>query len=145
MKCCLCLRKDNPDEDIYSLELKDDILYVAGNFSDLDGAGFPPREYLASFNINTGVTTTWAPVFNNEVDALVILGNTLYVGGNFGTVDTQSRSKVAAYDLSTMLLTSWNPHLENGRSNNYVWDGLVSQDNLGDMEDGQITSPTANN
>ncbi len=38
-------------------------------------------------------------------------GTTLYVGGDFTTVDGQSRNHLAAFDTATGALTSWNPNV----------------------------------
>jgi hypothetical protein len=43
------------------------------------------------------------------VSALCAAGGTLFVGGSFDQVGTESRHNAAAFDLSTRALSAWNP------------------------------------
>src|SRR5438552_17162260 len=59
--------------------------------------------------------TTWRPGANGGVvNALLVNGSTVYVGGFFGTVGGQSRTDIAALDAVTGQATYWNPGA-NGR------------------------------
>ncbi len=48
------------------------------------------------------------------MQALTVNGDTLYAGGSFTTVSGQSRRRVAAFDLNSNTLNSWNPNITNG-------------------------------
>jgi hypothetical protein len=48
------------------------------------------------------------------VDAIVVSGSTVYVGGGFTSIGGQSRNNIAALDASTALATAWNPNSDNG-------------------------------
>jgi hypothetical protein len=43
------------------------------------------------------------------VQALAVSGSTVYVGGQFNSIGGQSRSNIAALDVTTGLVTAWNP------------------------------------
>ena len=47
---------------------------------------------------------------NGRVNAVAYLGNTLYLGGSFTSVDGQTRNRLAACDAATGNLLSWNPN-----------------------------------
>lgn len=51
---------------------------------------------------------------NGSVYAIVAVGNTIYIGGEFSSVGGQSRSNVAAIDATTGRVTSWNPGANRG-------------------------------
>lgn len=87
--------------NVFALHVTDDAVYVGGNFSYVNGA---PREGLALVD-----TTTGAPlgdVFDlarpqgASVLALAAAGPTLYVGGQYDTINGQPRSNLAAIDLA---------------------------------------------
>ena len=46
---------------------------------------------------------------NDRVYAIVQVGRTIYIGGEFTAVDGQPRNHLAAIDASTGALTAWNP------------------------------------
>ncbi len=46
---------------------------------------------------------------NGRVHAVVQVGGTIYIGGDFTAVDGTARNHLAAIDASTGALTSWNP------------------------------------
>jgi PKD repeat protein len=90
-------------------------VYVGGSFTSARPAGSPlgtnesPRSNFLAYNLTTGaLDTTFAPAFNQQVKTLAVSPDqkTLYVGGDFTTADGKSRSRVAAYDLSTGTLIS---------------------------------------
>jgi hypothetical protein len=57
----------------------------------------------------TGKATAWNPGANDEVVALVVSGQTVYVGGFFGSIGGQARHRIAAVDARTGKATAWNP------------------------------------
>jgi signal peptidase I len=67
---------------------------------------------------------------NGTIYAEVISSNTLYVGGDFTAVDGTTRNRLAAFDLNSNTLTSWNPNVNNNvyslavdATNNLVYAG----------------------
>ena len=76
-----------------------------------------------SYDVTTGVMTSWAPVLNNQVYALAVSpdGSRLYVGGQFTTVNGVTRSRIAAFDTATgTLVASFAPKV------NYIVKSLVA-------------------
>ena len=96
----------------------DDMFIVGGSFSEIynnDGASLP-RSNLAALNRYTGEPLSFAPEFDGDVWAFALSpdNETLYVGGAFLTVDGASRSRIAAFDIQTGVLTNFEtPSLNN--------------------------------
>lgn len=89
--------------------LRDSTGIVGGEFSQIGGQA---RAGLAEINLRTGVVTPWNPSPGPRyaaVWAMSILGDTLYVGGEFDTLSGQPRRCLAAFHLSTGELASWDP------------------------------------
>lgn len=83
--------------------------YVGGNFSTLATTG-QPRQHL----VHIAPSGELDPSFNASspdgiVHTLALSGTTLYVGGEFGTIGGQSRSRIAALDATTGVATTWSP------------------------------------
>jgi hypothetical protein len=84
-------------------------VYVGGSFSAARPAGAAPgtstvkRSNLMAFDIETGVMTGFAPILNGQVRSLAASpdGKRLYAVGEFTTVDTYGRSRIAAFDTAT--------------------------------------------
>jgi hypothetical protein len=85
--------------------------YLGGGFSTVDGI---PRPYLAHARADGSFDATFAPVLDGVVRALARAGNVLYVAGDFATVNGVSRSRGAAFDVSSGALLAWNPILGGG-------------------------------
>lgn len=77
--------------------------YLAGQFTSLtdrDGST-KARNRLAAVDTTTCSLTSWAPNANGEVLAMAVSGSTLYVGGDFTTVNGQSSPRLAALDTGS--------------------------------------------
>lgn len=75
-------------------------IYASGNFLQ---AGSLTRNGFVEMDLNTAQPTTWNPSFGagaGEVQTLAVQGNSLYVGGDFTTVNASSISRLAKIDLS---------------------------------------------
>ncbi len=55
----------------------------------------------------------WAPQCGT-VESMCVLGDRLYIGGAFGSVNGSPRPHVAAFDLATLELLDWSPSVEGG-------------------------------
>src|SRR3954453_10374615 len=82
-------------------------VYVGGSFTSARPAGAPagtnetPRYSLLAYDIRTGeLIPSFAPTLNGQVLAVAASpdGSRIYVGGDFTTVDGQTRKRVAAFD-----------------------------------------------
>lgn len=90
-----------------ALALSGGVLYIGGQFSQVDGQ---TQADLAAVNATTGsLETSFAPTIAGstatntplgQVNALAISGTTLYVGGDFQTVNGQAQADLAAVSTS---------------------------------------------
>ena len=80
-------------------------VYAGGLFTQL---GLSGRNYIGAVDGGTGLATAWQPITNSWVQCLAVAGSTIYVGGNFTFMGGQSRTRIAALDLSGTA-TGWDP------------------------------------
>jgi uncharacterized repeat protein (TIGR01451 family) len=84
----------------------EDILYVAGAFSSVGGQ---QRYRLAAINLKTGQTTDWKPDINTAqlgwVEALTVIGNTVYAGGIYYN-GNEFTGRIVAFDKQDGTLTT---------------------------------------
>ena len=114
-----------PDGPVTALLLRDQTLYVGGDFFGLNGE---ERWRLAAVDRTTGILTTWNPKLGNAnlVDALASSDAVVYVGGVFELVNAvvipgtglrgEGRRNLAAVDATTGVVTPWNPNVFNGEA-----------------------------
>lgn len=87
-------------------------LFVGGTFSQLGGAAI---SRLGAVDASSGVAdTSFKPEPTSSVAppwvaALDVVGNVLYVGGNFSQIASADRNRVAALDATSGSALSWNP------------------------------------
>lgn len=93
---------------VYSLAISGTTLYVAGQFTTLDGQSRPK---LGAIDTTTRNVLSFTPSPNNFVYTLTVSGTTLYVGGAFTTIGGQPRNRLAAFDTTTNAVTSWDPNV----------------------------------
>ena len=93
-------------------------VFLGGEFTKVRPSGAAAgtsettRTYLAAATAATGaLDTTFNHTLNGIVRALALSpdAKTLYVGGDFTTVDGATRNRLAAFDVATGALTSWAP------------------------------------
>jgi PKD repeat protein len=94
------------DGVVWSQAIGDDVVYAGGDFANARPAGTGvqanvPRANLVAYDIATGEMTDFAPSFNQQIRAVAVAGDRLYVGGEFTSVDGEPRSRLAAFDLTT--------------------------------------------
>src|SRR5262245_31819953 len=74
--------------------------YVGGSFSQVssyNGSSTVARGNLAAFDLKTGnLVSTFRADTNGRVRALAVSGSTLYIGGEFTTVNGVARTRLAA-------------------------------------------------
>lgn len=58
-----------------------------------------------------GVMSDWNPVISGEIHTMLILGDTLYIGGDFENINGVSRNYLASFDISTGNITDWDPEI----------------------------------
>ncbi|MBI5170563.1 MAG: T9SS type A sorting domain-containing protein [Candidatus Eisenbacteria bacterium] len=79
--------------------------FVGGSFSRINGA---TRQNLAHFRAD-GTLDGWAPNPSAPVRALLRMNGRLYVGGDFLVIASLGRQRLAAFDIASLALLSWNP------------------------------------
>lgn len=96
---------DRVDGVGWAVSLTPSRIYLGGTFTTVRSPGGQSRgswANLAAFDRNTGaVITGFRADTNGIVRTLAVSGNTLYLGGDFTTVNGQPRARVAAVDLDT--------------------------------------------
>ncbi|MCW2527231.1 MAG: hypothetical protein JWM76_2091 [Pseudonocardiales bacterium] len=94
---------------VWSETTVDSTVYAAGNFNTArpsgvaeGGAGEVARGGLVAFDITTGVMTSWNHNLNGAGRFITVSPDksTLYLAGDFTTVDGQARPHIAAFDLT---------------------------------------------
>ena len=88
-------------------------MFVGGNFTEVfsESGGSLPRRHLAGIDRTTGEPTGFAPTLDGTVYALALSPDesTLYVGGAFRMAEGEQRKYVAAYDVTSGMLTDFDP------------------------------------
>lgn len=90
-----------------------EVTYLGGDFFTF-GGGATARIGVAKISEDGSLDTTWTPVLDEAVFAMVLDGGTLYIGGRFTTVNGSGRAGLAAIDAATGSLLSWNPGVSGG-------------------------------
>ncbi len=96
----------NPNNGVYGIAVRDTIVFIGGNFGGLNIPAVS-RSGLASVSSNTGLVTDWyttvsggyapSPYFASVVYGLNLYNDTtLYVWGNFQSIDANTRWGLAA-------------------------------------------------
>lgn len=100
--------------DCIAVSSTGDTIFVGGEFHFTGNGSFStPRNGLAAYHKN-GTLLEWNPDPGSYIFSLVIKDTILYVGGNFGNISGTSRNRLAAFSLSDMSLTAWNPNVNSG-------------------------------
>jgi len=115
---------DNADTQVYALALNAGILYVGGDFIEIN---YQWRPGIAALNAATGSLTSWTPdVFISDfVEGIAVSGGIVYVWGSFAGTGCGERRSVAAIDATTGLFTSWDPNPDGPVYALAVSDGIV--------------------
>jgi hypothetical protein len=83
-------------------------VFVAG---DIYGINWNEYNGLAIIDESTGEfwPHTLSLAVGEDIEAMVVIDNTMYVGGNFDAINGVSRKNLAAIDLTTGTILPWNP------------------------------------
>ncbi|MFA6469875.1 MAG: T9SS type A sorting domain-containing protein [Bacteroidota bacterium] len=103
--------------DCITVSPTEDTIFIGGEFTHSgNGAFSSTRSGIAAYDKN-GNLLGWNPSPGGiYVFALTVHNNTLYAGGNFSSLNGQTRNGLASFSLSSMAITSWNPNV-NGTVN----------------------------
>lgn len=91
-------------EEIYSLDILGDTLFVAGSFSNISGLSITG---LAAVSRKTGNAFAWDVKANNSVRDVQVYGQKLYVSGSFSSIGGRNLS-TAEIQLKTATATQLN-------------------------------------
>jgi hypothetical protein len=103
-----------PDGTVRAIAVLGQRVYLGGSFTQVSTSGSPVnRSNAAAVDLSDGYDAGWDPSPDNTVYALATSGSTVYLGGSFLNVNSDSvpvaRDRAAAVDYSTGLATDWNP------------------------------------
>ena len=104
---------------VWALAYARGVVYASGDFTSVRppgaaaGTGEVARNHLAAFDASTGALLSFDHSLSAKAFVMVPSadGSTLYIGGDFSTIDGVSRPKLAAFDTATGNLTSWAPRV----------------------------------
>jgi hypothetical protein len=101
---------------IYSLLVHAGKIYVGGGFSLINSS--QPVNSLVRFDISAQTLEAWPTGYTGPNNTVLALDfdpnqNRVIVGGNFTSASGSGRSRVAAYDVTTGNLNSFNPNPNN--------------------------------
>jgi hypothetical protein len=102
----------NANSSVRGLAAGASVLYVGGQFTTIGGQA---RNRIAALNFATGAADpAWNPNANSLVMTLWFdpLASLVYAGGQFTSIDGQTRNRIAALDASSGHATAWRPERE---------------------------------
>ncbi|WKZ65792.1 MAG: delta-60 repeat domain-containing protein [Flavobacteriales bacterium] len=87
----------NPDSQVSGVGAHASGIYAGGYFTSIGGGS---RWFLGSVGTYDGLASPWNPeASNGGVEALLVSGDRLFVGGRFGFMGLQPRAGIAAFTL----------------------------------------------
>ncbi len=108
---------------VYAMAAADNVVYLGGDFDQVRppgaaaGTNQTARSRIAAFNATTGaLIASWNHPVNGSIRSMALSPDkgTLYIGGDFTTVDGVARNRAAAISLAgNGSLTAWNPSPNN--------------------------------
>ncbi len=91
-------------------------VYAGGSFTRIGGQA---RSRLAALSVSTGTATDWNPNPKGDgwsVDVQTVAvspdGSTVYAGGDFTNMGSQTRNNIAALNATADSVTAWNPNAD---------------------------------
>jgi hypothetical protein len=102
-----------------ALGVSDTTVYVGGQFDTISNnlrTQFTVRPNLFAFDRYKGTILPWAPTVDGLVWSILVDGSSVYIGGDFKTVDGVSRPAIAKLDATTGALDpTFKPPINAGR------------------------------
>jgi hypothetical protein len=103
----------------YSITQAGDLMVVGGDFTSVENSARTTsfaRSNVFAFNATTGAVSSFAPQVNGHVWSVLGAGNSVYIGGEFTSVNGQPRAALAKLNVATgQLDSSFNPPMTSGR------------------------------
>jgi hypothetical protein len=100
----------NVNRSVFVGVLSDSTLYIGGDFSAVGGQ---TRRSIAEVHLDSGLPTDWNPSAIQpsfpDVRAILVDGQTIYIGGTFASVGGEPRENLAAVGRASGLPTDWIP------------------------------------
>lgn len=108
-----------------NLALTRTAVYACSSFITINNGAYI-RNRLAAFDTGFGYANSCDPNVNNTVNVLLPVGNYMYIGGAFTTIDSgeTTRNYGAAVDvIDGTVLYSWNPNINDRIINGIIYAG----------------------
>ncbi|MBA2532891.1 MAG: delta-60 repeat domain-containing protein [Nocardioidaceae bacterium] len=106
---------------IYALAQSGSTLFAGGAFNAVENSNRTTtytRTHIMSFSATSGAMTSFAPTLNGPVWTIVADGSSVYVGGQFTTVNGVARRGIVKLNATTGAVdTSFNASLNSGKVN----------------------------
>ncbi|HYJ68143.1 MAG TPA: hypothetical protein VEX15_10845 [Nocardioidaceae bacterium] len=103
----------------FSIAQAGDQMVVGGRFTAVENSSRTTsyaRSNVFAFDADTGAVSGFAPSVNGEVWSVLGAGGSVYIGGEFTTVNGQPRAAIAKLDLATgQLDPTFRPAISRGR------------------------------
>jgi hypothetical protein len=98
---------------VFTLKTYASRLYIGGTFNTTVAS--QPVQGLFGCNLPTSTTAVadWRPTIISTVYSIEAMDNTLFIGGSFSSINGATRNNVAAFDITSGALTSWDPGANN--------------------------------
>lgn len=107
----LALTAWNPDASDYVFDIAatDNAIYVGGGFQTIGGQS---PEYIGKISPTTGNALSWdaGNAGGGRVQAVEVVGNSLYIGGDFTYMGNTNRYGFAELNASNASLDGWDPN-----------------------------------
>lgn len=101
---------------VFTMDTAGGRVYIGGKFLKLRNTsqgGSRDVSRLAAFSQSTGELLDWAPRADGDVRALEVAPDgTVYIGGNFTTVNGERRSRIAAISSTGQLVAGFAPEID---------------------------------
>jgi len=133
------LKPWNPNPNgslVTAIAVDGDRVLVSGDFTEIGGDP-QRRSCLAAVDTLGGLATDWNPSVDGPANSMILLGNSLFLGGLFTTVGGQPRNNLAAVDVSTGQVLPWDPEANEMVSSMASDGGVIFVGGLFDQIGGQ--------
>ncbi|MBS1772655.1 MAG: T9SS type A sorting domain-containing protein [Bacteroidetes bacterium] len=115
-----------PDYNVFALANKGDTLYVGGNFKTISST---PKNGFAAYSIVSGnllpINIDVKIIFTERINDIAVLGDSLYIGGGFDTINNQYRRNIAAFNRLTGAMLPWTSHTNDEVLDVYADNGQI--------------------